>query len=120
MSNTYSQFPTEDDNSHSVLEYAVQHLHVDIRVHGEEEGQRVPLLARLVAHAVHRRGEEPVGLPLEVLAYVADERAFLRGRVDPLAGLVEDFECLNFVLANEREPCQRLSACPPPTLLSEG
>ena len=88
----------------ALLLAAFQDLHVDIRVHGQEEGKRVPLLAGLVADSVYGGGEEPVGLALEVLAYVADERALLRRRVDPLAGLVEHFQCLDFVLADEREP----------------
>jgi hypothetical protein len=88
---------------------ARQHLQLGIRIRREEKGQRVALQRRLVAHPMHGGGELARRVPLEVLPDVAHEGAFLRGRVDPEAVLVEDLEGGDVVLEDEGEPCAGVS-----------
>ena len=94
----------------TVIDTAIQDLEVHVRVGCEEEWQRVPLASRPIPDTMYRRLEPAVGLPLEILADVADERAGLGRRVDPDPILVEHLEGGDGVLEDERQPWESLAS----------
>lgn len=86
----------------TLIDTARQDLDIRIRIWREEERERVSLAARPVPDPVYRRLELAVGLPLEILADVADEGSRLWRRVDPDAVLVEDLEGRDRVLLQDK------------------
>lgn len=76
----------------TLINTTTQNLKIRVRVRCEEERQRIPFVPGSVPDAMYRGLELAVGLPLEVLADVADERAGLGRRIDPDAVLIEDLE----------------------------
>lgn len=85
----------------TLIDTARQDFEIHVWIWSEEERQRISFAARSVPDAVYRRLELAVGLPLEILADVADEGAGLGRRVDPDAVLVEDLEGWDVVLEDE-------------------
>lgn len=61
-----------------------------------------------VPDAMYRRWELSIGLPLEILSDIADERARLGRRIDPDAVLIEDLEGGDRVLEDECQPWRLL------------
>lgn len=88
----------------TLVNTTIQNLKVGIRVRCEEERQGVPFVPGSVPDTVYGRLKLAVGLPLEVLADVADERAGLGRRIDPDAVLIEDLEGGDRVLEDKCQP----------------
>lgn len=85
----------------TLVDAAPQDLEIHVRIWREEEGQRVSFTPCSVPDTMYRRLELAVGLPLEILADVADEGTRFWRRVDPDAVLVEDLEGRDRVLEDE-------------------
>lgn len=81
-----------------------QNLKIRVRVRCEEERQRIPFVPGSVPDTMYSSLKLAVGLPLKVLADVADERAGLGRRIDPDAVLVEDLEGGDRVLEDKCQP----------------
>lgn len=88
----------------TLVDTAGQDFEVHIWIWREEERQRISFTARSVPDAVYRRLELAVGLPLKILADVANEGTGLGRRIDPNAVLVEHLEGGNVILEDKCQP----------------
>lgn len=70
----------------------LQDIQLNIGVHGKEERERVSFLSSAIPYTVHGGWELAVGLPFEVLAYVANKGAWLGRCVNPYSLLVQYFQ----------------------------
>lgn len=88
----------------TLVDAATQDLKIHVWVGCEEERQGIPLMPSPVPDAMDRRRKLPVGLPLEILSDITDERARLWRRIDPDPVLVEDLKRGDRILENKCQP----------------
>lgn len=83
----------------------ITHPHIGIHVEAKKEGNRIPLFAGRVAHAMDGRDERIVRDTLQEIANIDDKSAMDVRRRNVDAIFVQNFEAADLILVQDSEGC---------------